>query len=103
MPFDIRLESSVFKNRRQNQRFIDAMHATKHATVGVYRACPYVDISLADHMDESAFVIRVMSPDRITVMPHLGATQASVSRLVDHIFEKFQEGKVLKHEYVEWE
>lgn len=97
-PLVIKLESGMFDDRKQNRRFIEAMQAMKYTSSGIYHANPYVNMSLVDHMDGSTFEIWVMSPDTITIVPQLRATQASLSRLVAHIFEKFQEGKVLEYE-----
>lgn len=97
-PLVIKLESGMFDDRKQNRRFIKAMQGMKYTSSGIYHANPYVNMSLVDHMDGSTFEIWVMSPDTITIVPQLRATQASLSRLVAHIFEKFQEGKVLEYE-----
>ena len=97
-PLVIKLESGTFNDRKQNQRFIEAVQGMKCASAGVYHANPYVNMSLVDHMDGSTFEIWVMSPDEITIVPQLRATQASLSRLIGHIFEKFQEGDILDYE-----
>ena len=97
-PLVIKLEAGTFRDRKQNHRFIEAMQGMKYTSTGVYHANPYVNMSLVDHMDGSAFEIWVMTPDEITIVPQLRATQASLSRLVGHIFEKFQEGDVLDYE-----
>ena len=97
LPIVIRIESDVFRDRDQHRRFIDAVLGMKHASSGVYVASPYVDMSLVDHIDGSTFEIFVMSPDKITIVPQARTTTASVSRLVDHIFERFQEGKVFDY------
>ena len=96
-PLVIKLESGTFDGRGQNRRFIEAVQGMKYTSSGVYHANSHVDMSLVDHMDGSTFGIWVMSPDTITIVPQLRATQASLSRLVAHIFEKFQEGRVLEY------
>jgi len=96
-PLVIKLESGTFDDRGQNRRFIEAMQCMKYTSSGVYHANPYVNMSLVDHMDGSSFDIWVMSPDKITIVPQLRATQASLSRLIAHIFERFQEGDVVEY------
>ena len=97
-PLVIRLRSDMFDDREQNRRFIEAVRGMKYTSGSVYHANPYVNMSLVDHMDGSTFEIWVMSPNKITIVPQLRATQASLSRLIAHIFEKFQEGDVLEYE-----
>ena len=97
-PLVIKLQSDMFGGRERNRRFIEAMQGMKYTSSGIYHANSYVNMSLVDHMDGSTFEIWAMSPDTITLVPQLRATQASISRLVAHIFEKFQEGKVLEYE-----
>lgn len=97
-PLVIKLEAGTFDDRRQNRRFIEAVQGMKYTSVGIYHANPYINMSLVDHMDGSTFEIWVMSPDKITIVPQLRTTQASLSRLIAHIFEKFQEGDVVEYE-----
>lgn len=97
-PLVIKLKSGTLGDRKQNRRFVEAVQGMKCISYGIYHADSYVDMSLVDHMDGSTFEIWVVSPDVITIVPQLRATQASLSRLIAHIFEKFQEGDVLEYE-----
>ena len=96
-PLVIKLESTTFYDRKQNRRFIEAVQGMKYTSVGIYHANPYINMSLVDHMDGSTLEIWVMSPDKITIVPQMRTTQASLSRLITHIFEKFQEGEVIEY------
>lgn len=96
-PLVIKLETDTFDDRKQNRRFIDAIQSMKYTSVCTYHANPYINMSLVDHMDGSSFEIWVMSSDKITIVPQLRTTQASLSRLIAHIFEKFQEGDVVEY------
>ena len=96
-PLVINLGRYIFNDREENHRFIEAVQGLKYASCGVYHANPYVNISLVDHIDGSAFKIWVMSPDKITIVPQIRASQASLSRVIDHIFEKFGEGEILEY------
>ena len=97
-PLVIKLEAGTFSDRKENHRFIEAVQRMKYTSGGVYHSNPYVHMSLVDHMDGSTFKIWVMSPDKITIVPQLRATQASISRLIAHIFERYQEGEVVEYE-----
>lgn len=97
-PLIIKLESGRLDDHEQNRKFVEAVQGMKHTSYGIYHEGSYVNMSLVDHMDGSTFEIWVVSPDVITIVPQLRATQASLFRLIDHIFERFQEGDVLEYE-----
>lgn len=97
-PLVIKLQTDTFDDPEQSRRFIEAVQGMKHASGSVYRASPYVNMSVVDLEDGSAFKIWIMSPDEITIVPQARATQASFSRLISHIFERFQEGDVREYE-----
>ena len=96
-PLVIKLQTDTFGDPEQSRRFIKAVQGMEHTSGSVYRASPYVNMSVVDLEDGSAFKVWIMSPDEITIVPQARATQASFSRLICHIFEKFQEGDI--HEY----
>lgn len=97
-PLVIKLQTDTFDDPEQSRRFIEAVQGMKHTSGSVYRASPYVNMSVVDLEDGSAFKIWIMSPDEITIVPQARATQASFSRLIGHIFERFQEGDVREYE-----
>lgn len=97
-PLVIKLQTDTFGDREQSRRFIKAVQGMEHTSGSVYRASPYVNMSVVDLEDGSAFKIWIMSPDEITIVPQARATQASLSRLIGHIFERFQEGDIREYE-----
>lgn len=97
-PLVVRLERGTLCGREQNRAFVEAVQGMRYTSSGIYHSGAHVDMSLVDHMDGSTFEIWVVSPDTVTIVPQLRATRASLSRLIAHIFEAFQEGKVLEYE-----
>ncbi len=97
-PLVIDLDYDVFENVDQNHRFIESVKKMSYASTSVYHSNPYVHISLVDYLDGSSFDIWVLSANRITIVPQLRASQSSVARLMNHIFERFREGKVREYE-----
>ena len=94
---DIVLDDDVFSNIRENERLVHIIRAMPHSAGSTYNLFPYVHRSLVDYTDGSSFDILVSTVDRITIVPQLSATHASVARLVNHIFERFAEGHVEEH------
>lgn len=98
LPLIIDLDYDVFSDITQNRRFIEILQKMPYASASVYHSNPYVHLSLVDYLDGSSFDIWVLSSNRITVVPQLRASEASVARLMNHIFERFREGSVKEYE-----
>lgn len=98
LPLVIDLDYDVFSDIAQNHRFIESLKKMPYASASVYHANPYVHLSLVDYLDGSSFDIWVLSSNRITVVPQLRASEASVARLMNHIFERFREGDIKEYE-----
>ncbi len=97
-PLVIDLDYDVFKDTAQNNRFIQSIKKMSYVSTSVYHSNPYVHLSLVDYLDGSSFDIWVLSANRITIVPQLRASGASVARLMNHIFERFREGTVSEYE-----
>ncbi|MGQ0795659.1 MAG: hypothetical protein ACT4N5_05705 [Nitrosopumilaceae archaeon] len=97
-PLVIELDSDIFKDDAQNHRFIEIMKKMSYISMSVYHNNPYIHVSLVDYLDGSTFDLWVLSTNKITVVPQLRATEASVARLMNHIFERFREGTVKEYE-----
>jgi len=97
-PLVIDLDYDVFSDTIQNHRFIESLKKMSYASTSVYHSNPYVHLSLVDYLDGSSFDIWVLSANRITIVPQLRASEASVARLMNHIFERFREGNVREYE-----
>lgn len=96
-PLVIEFDHDIFRDVALNHRFIDSLNAMSYVSLSVYHSNPYVHLSLVDYLDGSAFDIWVLSADRITVVPQLRASEASISRLMNHIFETFREGTIKEY------
>ncbi len=94
---DIVLDDDVFSNVHENERLVRIIRAMPHSAGSAYSIFPYVHRSLVDYMDGSSFDILVTTADRITIVLQPSATHASIARLVNHIFERFAEGRVEEH------
>ncbi|MCY4490973.1 MAG: hypothetical protein OXC46_05850 [Thaumarchaeota archaeon] len=97
-PLVIALDHDMFEDMEQNSRFIQSMKKMTHVSTSTYHSNSYIHISLVDYLDGSSFDIWVLSANKITIVPQLRASHSSVARLLNHIFERFSEGKILEYE-----
>ena len=94
----IALDADVFRDGRENDRFVRIVRSMPHTMGSTFCSSPYVHMSLVDFLDGSTFDIWVASEDRITIVPQLKANHASIARVINHIFERFGEGRVEEHQ-----
>ena len=92
------LDADVFWNGRENDRFVRIMRSMPDTMGSTFCSSPYVHMSLVDFLDGSTFDVWVASADRITIVPQLKATHASIARVINHIFERFGEGRVEEYQ-----
>ena len=91
------LDGDMFWGAHENYRFVRIVRSMPRTMGSTYCANPYVHMSLVDCTDGSSFDVWVATVDRITIIPQIKATHAAVARLVNHIFERFGEGRVEEH------
>ena len=77
-----------------NQKLIDSINETTNVSCSVYHGNPYLYMSVVDFQDGSSFDIIVHSEDQIKVVPQMRGNPASISRIVNSIFQNFGEGRV---------
>ena len=88
------LDHDAFGDGRENDRFVRIIRTMPRTMGSTYHLFPFVHRSLVDCIDYSTFDVWATSTNRITIVPQLTATHAAVARLVNHIFERFGEGRV---------
>ena len=93
-PLFIDYDIEVFNKLEVNKLFIERMKKFKDSSCSVIHGNPYIQLSLSDHYDGSSYDLWVLSPKRILIMPQIKASEGSLSRLIQHIFEEFREGSV---------
>ena len=88
------LDRDAFGGAQENGRFVRIIRSMPRTMGSTYHLIPHVHTSLVDYIDGSTFDVWATSTNRITIVPQLRATHAAVARLVNHIFERFGEGRV---------
>jgi len=100
-PVVIQFDFDIFKDRKQNRRLIDSLATLQFGSLSLYHSNPYVHLSLVDYLDGSSYDVWVLAFDKLTIVPQLRSSFASLARLLNHIFEKFGEGAVKDYEELE--
>lgn len=93
-PLIIEYDNSVFEDTEMNQKLIESINETTNVSCSVYHGNPYLYMSVVDYQDGSSFDIIVHSEDQIKVVPQMRGNPASISRIVNSIFQNFGEGRV---------
>lgn len=96
LPLLIDYEEKVFLDTSINKEFINSLKKIKYCSISVYHANPYINLSILDYLDGSSMEIMVDEPSKIMLMPKIGTSHSSLSRIINHIFEYFREGSLKK-------
>lgn len=96
-PLQINLSDGVFSDKSMNSNFISALKSYKKASVSVIHGNPYIHITTSDFYDGSVFDIWVLDEKTITIVPQLKASVPSIKRLINHIFDNFEEGEISEY------
>ena len=84
----------VFMDKGANAGCVDAIAEMTDCSISKYHVDSHIHLSLVDYTDGSSYDIWVLSSDRLTIIPQIRASGASLRRLVNHIFERICEGRV---------
>jgi hypothetical protein len=93
-PIVIKFDYDIFKENTINEKFSSVLMELKDISISEYHSNPYYHVSLFDYLDRSSYDVWIVSSDRIVIVPQIIATVASMNRILDHIFEKIQDGKI---------
>jgi hypothetical protein len=97
-PVRVEYDASPFQSTDQACRLIEALRRFPHGNCTVLHGNPYVHVAMVDNLDYSTADVWVLSQGDVLVVPQLRASEASLRRIVNHIFEFFGEGKVSEYE-----
>ena len=97
-PVVIRFAGSVFGGEGANARCADAIAEMPDSSISKYCVDSHMHLSLVDYTDGSSYDIWALAGDRLTIIPQIRASGASLGRLVNYVFEQIGEGRVEKYE-----
>lgn len=93
-PLAVTYPQPVFNDLEEVRRLVSVLTKYPKSMHAVQHGNPYAYVQVADIYDGSSFDIWAVSPESITVVPKLKATEAAVARLIQYIFDHFREGTV---------
>lgn len=100
-PVVIRFNNPIFKEKDNNEKFIQKLEELKNISIMELHTNPYLHISLLDYDDGSSYGIWIVSENEINIIPQIRATVPSMTRLLNHIYQKVQEGETTRYALVE--
>lgn len=100
-PAIIKFDDQIFTDISKNQQYVNALVDLESCSVSEYHTNPYIHVSMIDYLDGSSYDIWVLTSDKLAIIPQFKATTASMTRLVNHIFERIHEGEVVDYEQIE--
>lgn len=100
-PAVIKFDDEIFTDISKNQQYVNALVELESCSISEYHTNPYIHVSMIDYLDGSSYDIWVLTSDRLAIIPQFKATTASMTRLVNHIFERIHEGEVVEYEQIE--
>ena len=98
-PTVIRFARDIFKNKEMNRRYVDVIAKMPDSSISTYHVNPHIHLSLVDYMDGSSYDIWILDSNRLTIIPQIRASGASLKRLVNYLLERIGEGSVEKYEH----
>lgn len=96
-PLIIDFEENQFEDVEENKRFIQAMRQLRTASISVLHGNPYVQLSILDYFDGSAFDLWILDQRQIVIVPQLKGSVPAIKRLINHIFDNYAEGHLVNY------
>lgn len=93
-PISITYRTAEFNSLTDTKNFVGMLRKMPGVSCSVLHDNPYVHVSLVDSADGSGAELWVFKNDEILLVPQLKASEASLKKFVNYIFEEWQEGSV---------
>jgi len=97
-PLQIIFDFDIFRNKSENKRLINVLDKIPYSSCSIYHGNPYFQASYVDYRDGSSYDIWVLADEKITIVPQMRSSPASLNRLCEAIFIGFREGIIKNFE-----
>jgi len=97
-PLQIIFDYDIFRDKIENKRLINVLDKISYSSCSIYHGNPYFQASYVDYRDGSSYDIWVLSDEKITIVPQMRSSPASLNRLCESIFIGFREGIIKNFE-----
>lgn len=94
-PITIEYDHEYFKDMKQRKAFVELVKEMPKISYSVLHANPHIHISILDYIDGSAVDLWILSSKKLTLIPQIKTSEASLNRIVNYISERFYEGEVV--------
>ena len=95
-PLIINFGRGIFADPARNKNHISALASLPRSGISVYHSNPYIHAAIVDY-DGSSYDIFVLVSDKLAIIPQIYASESSMGRLVNHIFEKIGGGRIERY------
>jgi hypothetical protein len=96
-PVRIKYDTEIFASVDQIRKLVEAMKKFRKGTCSVLHGNPYMHVSVVDNIDNSSADVWVVGSNDIIIVPQIKTSQGALKRIINHIFEHFQEGKLSEY------
>ena len=94
----VRFKQPVFADPNKNRSNVDAIASMPYTAIINHPSDPFIEISLVDYGDCSTYGIWSLGNDKLAIIPTFSASVESMSRLVNHMMEKFGDATVEEYD-----
>ena len=96
-PLIINFGRDIFADPARNKNHIAALASLPRTGISVYHRNPSIHAAIVDY-DGSSYDIFVLVSDKLAIIPQIYASESSMGRLVNHIFENMGGGRIERYE-----
>ena len=96
-PLDVRFKGRVFADPGKNRARVDAIGAMPYTALIDHPSDSFMHITMVDYGDCSTYDLWALGSNVLTIIPQFFASDASMSRLVNHVMEKFGDATIEKY------
>lgn len=93
----VKFKERVFADPGKKRARVDAIASMPYTAIIDHPSMFFIHITMVDYGDCSTYGIYVLSGDTLSIIPSLSASDASMSRLVNHVMEKFGDATIEKY------
>ena len=94
----VRFKGRVFADDGKNRARVEAIGSMPLTGLVDWHRDPFIHIALADYGDCSTYDVMALASDELVIIPRFSATDASMSRLINHVMEKFGDAAIERHD-----
>ena len=92
----VQMPTGIFANAESVEDLMDALSEQRGVGIAVLHRNPYLHVAVTDYLDGSNFDAFVTFDDRVLIYPGYRATVGALTRLTEHLAERFAAREVVE-------